>query len=73
MHKSHWPIRKCQTAASRKIQYYLRYFGTVHYPNEIDIRKGLAFREQWILDRNDVEEAARYHLIMERGLHDEKI
>jgi phosphomethylpyrimidine synthase len=36
-------------------------------PNiEIDIRKGLPrIREQWILDRNDVEELSKYHLNME--------
>jgi phosphomethylpyrimidine synthase len=36
----------------------LRYFGPFTDPNiEIDIRKGLPrIREQWILDRNDVEE-----------------
>jgi hypothetical protein len=46
---------------------YLRYFGTVHRSNiEIDIRKGLPrIREQWILDRNDVEELNRV-LITER-------
>jgi phosphomethylpyrimidine synthase len=38
-------------------------------PNiEIDIRKGLPrIREQWILDRNDVEELSKYHLNMERA------
>jgi phosphomethylpyrimidine synthase len=35
-------------------------------PNiEIDIRKGLRIREQWILDRNDVKNYPKYHLNME--------
>jgi phosphomethylpyrimidine synthase len=38
--------------------YYLRHVRSFTDPNiEIDIRKGLPrIREQWILDRNDVEE-----------------
>jgi hypothetical protein len=40
--------------------FYLRHVRPFTDPNiEIDIRKGLPrIREQWILDRNDVEESS---------------
>jgi phosphomethylpyrimidine synthase len=50
---------KCQTVASRKSALTIYdTSGPFTDPNiEIDIRKGLPrIREQWILDRNDVEE-----------------
>jgi phosphomethylpyrimidine synthase len=48
---------KCQTVASRKsaITIYDT-SGPFTDPIEIDIRKDCRIREQWILDRNDVEE-----------------
>jgi hypothetical protein len=51
--------RKCPMVVSKKsAHYYLRHVRSLHRSNiEIDIRKGLPrIREQWILDRNDVEE-----------------
>jgi phosphomethylpyrimidine synthase len=37
-------------------------------PNiEIDIQRIACIREQWILDRNDVEELTKYHLITEKN------
>jgi phosphomethylpyrimidine synthase len=61
---------KCPMVVSKKIRPLLFTPGPFTDPNiEIDIRKGLPrIREQWILDRNDVEELSKYHLNMERSV-----
>jgi hypothetical protein len=55
MRESHWPTQNVKR--SDRITIYDT-SGPFTDPNiEIDIRKGLPrIREQWILDRNDVEE-----------------
>jgi phosphomethylpyrimidine synthase len=55
--------------SKKSAYYYFDTSGPFTDPNiEIDIRKGLPrIREQWILDRNDVEELSKYHLNMERA------